>query len=183
LLAEISRSRLIASTRLAEEEMVLVTRPGARPRGVVSAEELNRTPLILGDGLRAALEMLLAGRGIALQVDTELNDHETIRLMVQQGVGASILPHASVYRECARGLAEAHRITAGGIFRTLALGTAVSRGPSAARQAVAELVTQVLADIEADGKLRPQIADPTAVAPSQPLPRMRGWVGAEAGPA
>jgi LysR family nitrogen assimilation transcriptional regulator len=183
LLAEISRSRLIASTRLAEEEMVLVTRPGARPRGVVSAEELNRTPLILGDGLRAALEMLLAGRGIALQVDTELNDHETIRLMVQQGVGASILPHASVYRECARGLAEAHRITAGGIFRTLALGTAVSRGPSAARQAVAGLVTQVLADIKADGKLRPQIADPTAVAPSQPLPRMRGWVGAEAGPA
>jgi hypothetical protein len=76
---------------------------------------------------------------------------------VQQGVGASILPHASVYRECARGLAEAHRITAGGIFRTLALGTAVSRGPSAARQAVAELVTQVLADIEADGKLRPRL--------------------------
>ena len=31
LMAEISRSRLIASTRLAEEEMVLVTRPGARP--------------------------------------------------------------------------------------------------------------------------------------------------------
>ena len=112
LMAEISRSRLIASTRLAEEEMVLVTRPGARPSGVVSAEELNRTPLILGDGLRAALEVLLAGRGIALQVDTELNDHETIRLMVQQGVGASILPHSSVCRECARGVAQAHRITA-----------------------------------------------------------------------
>ena len=31
LMAEISRSRLIALTRLAEEEMVLVTRPGARP--------------------------------------------------------------------------------------------------------------------------------------------------------
>ena len=114
LMAEISRSRLIALTRLAEEEMVLVTRPGARPRGFVTVEELNRTPLILGDGMRAALEVLLAGRGIALRVDTELDDHETIRLMVQQGVGASILPHSSVYRECARGLVEAHRITAVG---------------------------------------------------------------------
>jgi LysR family nitrogen assimilation transcriptional regulator len=156
LLSEISRSRLIVSTRLAEEEMALITAPGARPRTVVLAEELNRTPLILGDGLRAALDVLLAGHGIALQVDTELNDHETIRLMVQQGVGASILPHSSVYRECGRGLVEAHRITADGIFRTLALGTAASRGASAARQAAAEIVTQVLADIEADGKLRPQ---------------------------
>jgi len=102
-----------------------------------------------------------------LQVDTELNDHETIRLMVQQGVGASILPHASVFRECARGLAQAHRITAGGIFRTLALGTAVSRGPSAARQAVAELVTQVLADIEADGKLRPHLDEPADDVPKR----------------
>src|SRR6266545_7492871 len=31
LLSELSRSRLIVSTRLAQEEMVLVTKPGARP--------------------------------------------------------------------------------------------------------------------------------------------------------
>jgi DNA-binding transcriptional LysR family regulator len=136
LLSDVSRSRLIVSTRLAEEEMVLVTRPGARPPGVVSAEELSRTPLILGDGLRAAMDVLLAGRGIELQVDTELNDHETIRLMVQQGVGASILPHFSVFRECARGLAEAHRITAHGVLRTLALGVAATRSSSSARAAV-----------------------------------------------
>ncbi len=179
LLAEISKSRLILSSRLAEEEMVLVTRPGARPRGIVSAEELNRTPLILGDGLRAALDVLLAGRGIALQVDTELNDHETIRLMVQQGVGASILPYSSVCRECARGLAEAHRIIGGGIFRTLALGTAANRGPSAARQAVAEIVTEVLADIEADGKLRPDVGSLVAAAELPPRLHGRAKVGAQ----
>src|SRR5262249_6277967 len=160
LLSDISRSRLIVSTRLAEEEMVLVTKPGARPPGIVSAEELNRTPLILGDGLRAAMDVLLAGRGIELQVDTELNDHETIRLMVQQGVGASILPHSSVFRECARGLAEAHRITAQGVFRSLALGVAASRSTSSAREALAEMVRQVLLDIEAEGKLGPAVARP-----------------------
>ena len=95
---------------------------GARAPGVVTAAELRRTNLILGDGLRAAMDALLAGLGIELKVEIELNDHETIRRMVQQGVGASILPHASVAGECARGLAEAHRLTASGIFRTLALG-------------------------------------------------------------
>jgi LysR family transcriptional regulator, nitrogen assimilation regulatory protein len=173
LMPEIWRSRLIVSTRLAEEEMVLVTRPGARPPGIVSAEELNRTPLILGDGLRAALDVLLAGRGIALRIDTELNDHETIRLMVQQGVGASILPHSLVHRECARGLAQAHRITASGVLRTLALGVAASRGPSEARQAVAEAVSGVLGDIEAAGKLRPQIREPIADAAPRPRSRQR----------
>jgi LysR family nitrogen assimilation transcriptional regulator len=162
LLAEISRSRLILSTRLAEEEMVLVTRPGRRPPQIVSLEELSHTPLILGDGLRAAMETLLAGHRIELQVDTELNDHETIRLMVQQGVGASILPHSSVDRECARGLAEAHRITANGVFRTLALGVAANRNASSARDAVAEIVTQVVSDIDAEGKLRPRFTDHAA---------------------
>jgi len=144
LLSELSRS----STRLAEEEMVLVTKPGARVPGVVTAAELRRTSLILGDGLRAAMDALLAGLGIELKVETELNDHETIRRMVQQGVGASILPHASVAGECARGLAEAHRLTTTGIFRTLALGVAANRTSSVAREAVAQVVSSLMQDWE-----------------------------------
>jgi LysR family nitrogen assimilation transcriptional regulator len=168
LLAEISRSRLIVSTRLAEEEMVLVTKPGAWPGQIVSLAELRRIPLILGDGLRAAMETLLAGRDVDLQVETELNDHETIRLMVQQGVGASILPHSSVYRECMRGRAEAHRITPEGVFRTLALGVAANRSTSSARDAVADVVAQVIADIEAEGKFRPQLQEAVKAGRSRP---------------
>jgi len=153
LLSELSRSRLISSTRLAQEEMVLVTRPGARPSGIVGGEELSRTPLILGDGLRAAMDALLAGRGIELSVEIEVNDHETIRLMVQQGVGASILPYSSVARECARGLLDAHRIAEGGIFRTLARGVRVSRTASLAREAVVRTITQVVADMEREDRL------------------------------
>src|SRR5207237_5303024 len=136
LLSELSRSRLIVSTRLAQEEMVLVTRPGARPDGVVSGAELSRMPLVLGDGLRAAMDALLAGRGIELKVEIEVNDHETIRLMVQHGAAASILPYSSVARECAQSLLDAHRITEGGIFRTLALGVRASRTASLARERV-----------------------------------------------
>ena len=153
LLSELSRSRLIVSTRLAQEEMVLVTQPGARPPGVVGGEELSRTPLILGDGLRAAMDALLAGRGIELRVEIEVNDHETIRLMVQEGVAASILPYSSAARECARGLIEAHRITEGGIFRTLARGVRISRTASLAREAMVRTIGDVVASLERDGRL------------------------------
>src|SRR5436305_5537983 len=50
LLSELSRSRLLVSTRLAQEEMVLVTQPGVRPPGAVHGHELRETPLVLGDG-------------------------------------------------------------------------------------------------------------------------------------
>jgi LysR family nitrogen assimilation transcriptional regulator len=153
LLSELSRGRLIVSTRLAEEEMVLVTRPGARGRGAVSADELQRTALILGDGLRAAMDALLAGLGIELNVEVELNDHETIRLLVQQGAGAAILPHSSVSRECARGLIEAHRITEQGVFRALALGVRAGRNASLAREAVARTTAELIAEIESEGRL------------------------------
>jgi LysR family nitrogen assimilation transcriptional regulator len=153
IMSELSRSRLIVSTALAEEEMVLVTAPGSRQPGVVSASELRRTTLILGDGLRAAMDTLLAGLGIELTVAVELNDHETIRLMVQQGVGASILPHSSVARECGRGLAEAHRLTQTGVFRTLALGTVANRVTSTAREAATQVVKELVGEIAARGSL------------------------------
>ncbi len=161
LLSELSRSRLIVSTRLASEEMVLVTRAGARPCGIVDGEELGRTPLVLGDGLRAAMDMLLAGRGIELKVEIEVNDNETMRLMVQQGAAASILPYSSVARECAAGLLAAHRITADGIFRTLALGVRASRAASAARAAVARTIGDVVSDLERAGRLAlgPRLAE------------------------
>jgi LysR family nitrogen assimilation transcriptional regulator len=153
LLSELSRSRLIVSTRLAEEEMVLVTRPGARPPGIVGGDELSRTKLILGDGLRAAMDALLAGLEIELSVETELNDHETIRLMVQQGAGATILPLSSVSRECGRGLVEAHRITETGVFRTLALGVRASRNASLARDAIARTIRAMVEEMADEGRL------------------------------
>lgn len=162
LLSELSRSRLVLSTGLASEEMVLVTRPGARPQGVVTGAELSRTPLVLGDGLRAAMDALLAGRGVELNVAIEVNDHETIRLMVQQGAAASILPYSSIARECSRGLVEAHRLTAEGIFRALALGVRVSRSASLARDAVARTITRIVADLERDGRFSSNPARRTA---------------------
>jgi LysR family nitrogen assimilation transcriptional regulator len=160
LLSELSRSRLVVSTRLAQEEMVLVTKPGARTPGTVSGEELQQMPLVLGDGLRAAMDALLAGRGIELKVDTEVNDHETMRLMVQRGAAASVLPYSSVAKECERGLLEAHRLTDSGVFRTLALGVRASRTASLAREAVVRTITRLVAEMDNDGRLSLAATDP-----------------------
>jgi len=170
LLSELSRSRLIQSTRVAEEEMVLVTRPGARAGGAVAGDELQRTPLILGDGLRAAMDALLAGHGVELAVETELNDHETIRLMVQQGAGAAVLPLSSVSRECARGLLEAHRITEKGVFRTLALGVRASRNASLAREAVARTIRAMVEEMDDGGRLAMAAKRPAPRRSSKPVP-------------
>jgi DNA-binding transcriptional LysR family regulator len=132
---------------------VLVTRPGARAAGIVDGDELSRTGLILGDGLRAAMDALLAGLDIELQVETELNDHETIRLMVADGAGAAVLPLSSVSRECTRGLLEAHRITETGVFRTLALGVRASRNASLARDAAARTIRAMVEEMEGEGRL------------------------------
>lgn len=153
LMSELSRSRMIASTPLAEEEMVLVTKAGARPPGIVTADELRRTPLILGDGLRAAMAALLAGHGITLNVRTELNDHETIRLMVAHGAGAAVLPLSSVSRECADGLLAAHRITERGVFRSLALGVRANHDASLARDAVAGTIGTMIEEMGDAGRL------------------------------
>jgi LysR family transcriptional regulator, nitrogen assimilation regulatory protein len=169
LLSELSRSRLIQSTRVAEEEMVLVTRPGARAGGVVGGDELQRTPLILGDGLRAAMDALLAGQGIELNVQTELNDHETIRLMVAQGAGAAVLPLSSASRECARGFLEAHRITEKGVFRTLALGVRASRNASLAREAVARTIRAMIEEMDDSGRLAIVAKRPASRRSSKPV--------------
>jgi DNA-binding transcriptional LysR family regulator len=140
--------------------MVLVTKAGARPSGVVTGDELHQTPLILGDGLRAAMDALLAGHEVELSVETELNDHETIRLMVQQGAGATVLPLSSVSREGARGLLEAHRITEKGVFRTLALGVRASRNASLAREAVARTIRGMIEEMDGEGRLAIQAKRP-----------------------
>lgn len=158
LLSEMSSSPMIASTRLAEEEMVLVTKARARAPGNVSGDELRRTPLILGDGLRAAMDALLAGLDIELNVRTELNDHETIRLMVAHGAGAALLPLSSVSRECEGDLLAAHRIAERGVFRTLALGVRANRDASLARDAVERTIRGMIEEMDNAGRLTLPIA-------------------------
>ena len=66
-----------------------------------------------------------------------------------------------------------------GLCRTLALGVAARRSGAAARDAVAEIVTPVLSDIEADGTRRPRVEDPATDARAS-RPRVQGRVTGQA---
>ena len=99
------------------------------------------------------MDALLAGRGIELKVAIEVNDHETIRLMVSRASRPRSCPIRRWRGNAPRGLVEAHRLTADGIFRTLALGVRVSRSASLAREAVARAITEIVAGLERGGRL------------------------------
>ena len=157
IIAGMQRNRMIAATLVAREEMVLICAAGRQGDGdrggdgIVSAAELAATPLILGDGTKAALELLLDGHGIALRLETEVNDPESIRLLVQRGFGATILPYGAVRRDCEAGLVRARRLTESGIFRSLFVATPAARSSSPAREAALAVVRAVLAEMDAAG--------------------------------
>jgi hypothetical protein len=66
-----------------------------------------------------------------------------------------------------------------GLCRPLALGVVARRGGASARDAVAEIVTPVLSEIEADGMRLPRVQDPaTDVRASRP--RVQGRVAGQA---
>ncbi len=144
-------SRRLSIYPLAQEEMVLVTAPGARRPGPVDPSDLDGAPLILSDGLRTILETLLSPAMLARQVILELTSIETIRIMVRQGTGESILPFSVLQADPEPSRLSAHRIGEAGIHRKLALVHAATRRLSAAGQAVMASVRAIFADLDGRG--------------------------------
>jgi len=60
---------------------------------------------------------------------------------------------SSVSKECARGLLAAHRITATGVYRTLALGVRAGRNASPAREAAARMLRAMIDEMADEGRL------------------------------
>lgn len=149
IMADISRSRLLITHELALEEMVLVTPLGRHKGPSVSAKELAATPLILTEAIRTMCNMLLEPRGVSLKVEMVLNSLETIRLMVQDGLCSTILPHSIIRRDHAMKLVDVHRLIDGGIQRQLIIAAPEGRTVSSATEATADMIRRVTEEIEA----------------------------------
>ena len=147
VMADIAATRLVATTPIAMEEMVLVTRPNARPPRRVNRTELMQTPLILTEAIRTIMNGLLLGRGITLQIEMVLNSLETIRLMAQQGVCATILPCSIARHDHENGLLDMHSLLDGSIQRQLVLARPQGRPFSRASEAVSGLISAVTAEL------------------------------------
>jgi LysR family transcriptional regulator, nitrogen assimilation regulatory protein len=151
VVTEPAPSRRLSIHPLAQEEMVLATARGSRRDGPVDPGDLDGAPLILSDGLRTILETLLPSPMLARQVILELNSIETIRIMVRQGTGESILPLSVLQADSEPNRLSAHRIGEAGLFRKLALVHAATRRLSAAGQAVMASVRAIFADLDERG--------------------------------
>lgn len=151
LVTEPAPSRRLSIHSLAQEEMVLVRAPGPYREGPVSLDEIGGTTLILSDGLRTILENLLPSSMLARQTVLELNSIETIRIMVRQGIGHSILPLSLLQAEPETNRLAVHRVGDKGLFRKVALVHAATRRVSAAGQAVTASVRSIFRDLEERG--------------------------------
>jgi LysR family nitrogen assimilation transcriptional regulator len=148
--ADIAPSRLLIADQLVCEEMVLVTPPGQRrKKGPVSAKELLSTSLVLTEAIRTMCNMLLSPHGVALKGEMVLNSLETIRLMVQDGSCATILPYSITRRDHAMKLVDAHRLLDGSIQRQLVIAASEGRTVTSATEATAAMIRTVTREIEA----------------------------------
>lgn len=93
---------------LGEYETVLVLAPehALASRELVTASELVGQPLLLmeaGTNLRHYVDELFASTGVVLAPTMELDSVETIKRMVEVGLGISLLPRVAVETEVAAG--------------------------------------------------------------------------------
>ncbi len=156
VMTDTAPSRLVATAKLVDEDIVLAQAAdrssGHRPRPhSVSGAELSRTPLIMTDPLRLIIEPALERAGIRLNVETELNAIETIRLMVHQRLGATLMPYSVVQADCRAGLLEARVVVEPQLRRTLVYATRANRRPAVALQELERAVRAEMMELDGAG--------------------------------
>lgn len=97
---------------LVEEEVLLVGRPGSKPRNrePVTPAELADMPLVLPsrpNASRRLLDLWGASSGVTLKFAMEVDDHAITRALVREGIGFTLLTRGAVEAELRRGDVEA----------------------------------------------------------------------------
>lgn len=157
LLNNAPRSKHLAAEVLLVEELFLIG-PGdgkAGKTGVATMKQLARKPLILPSqphGLRELVDHVSIRHGISLKVDYEINALSTIKDLVEDGAGSTMLPYAAVYSEVKQGRMTASRIKGGPFTQTVVLATATQQPLTLAGQKVLECIKQEVRELYASGK-------------------------------
>lgn len=93
---------------LLEQKVLAVVGPGHRLAQVpvTTLREFATEPLILfvrGSGFRAYLDAIFAGGGVTPKVQMELDNVEAIKVLVETGLGASLVPEVAARAEVSDG--------------------------------------------------------------------------------
>jgi LysR family transcriptional regulator, nitrogen assimilation regulatory protein len=136
---------------LFDEEMVLVTIPGKISARFVDAETLSAIPLVLSDGLRGLVDKFLEPFGKKSNVLTSINAIETMRLMAERGVGATVLPRSTLRNEPAAGIVDLFPISENGLHRKIIVSWLAARHLSVAVRAVVKTICCIAEQQKSEG--------------------------------
>ena len=157
LLNNAPRLKHLAAEDLLVEELFLVTPPSGSSKNIRTAtlKDVEKNPLILPSrphGLREHVDHVSIKQGISLNVAYEINALSTIKDLVEDGAGSTLLPYAAVFREAKEGRVSAYRIKGQPFTQTVVLATPTQRPLSLAGHKVLDCIKQEVQALHSDGK-------------------------------
>lgn len=138
----------IVTEPLCEEGMYLVALKGKqRLPPTTKVSSLEHIPLILPgptEGLRILMEVVAARIGIQLKINLEADAFNSIRMLVEDGHGYSVLPYPAVQLEVERGIFQVSRLVEPEVTRRLVLATCPARIPAPGLNELVRLIRKVV---------------------------------------
>lgn len=138
---------------LLEEELVMLLPPGAEQTAPLSFDALTRWPLILpsrAHGLRKMLERKMRTQRIPLETAIDVDSYTSIKRLVENGYGCSVLPYHSVAEEGRNGRLTVQRFAEPRLWRGAYLAQATPQRMTRAASAVSDLLKEAVAELIAD---------------------------------
>jgi LysR family nitrogen assimilation transcriptional regulator len=146
--------RGLASVPLLEEELLLFgPADAALPAGPLPFAQCAALPMILpssGQGLRAQIDEAAAARDCPLVPGIELDAYPGIKLLVERGLGYSLLPAHAGQAELREGRLRAWALEPP-LLSTVHLARPTDRPPSRAAEAVALICLDTMRELVASG--------------------------------
>ena len=147
---------------LIEEELLLIgprKTPEALRSGVVTPATLGALPMILPShphGIRVLVDAMMNQHHLTPEIECEIDSLSTTLQLVEQGVGYTILPYASVIGRINAGQVVAMRLAGRSLVRQLVLATSTQRPTTLATRSLAKAVTQLVRDLVNEGVWMPK---------------------------
>jgi len=158
-----TNSSLLA-TPLLLEDLFLVSSPLRQSGGEsISIEALRDIPMILPgpqSGLRRAVDHAFQQRGITINLQMELQSVTTVKQLVEDGEGWTVLPFGAVFREVAAGRLFAQRIDSREMMATLVCASAKGLPFTRAGRFALHLINDAVREAVSAGRLRGEVLAP-----------------------
>jgi LysR family transcriptional regulator, nitrogen assimilation regulatory protein len=149
MLFDFARSSSLIAEPLLSEDLYAICPPGTRSDDIPLTEAAALPLIVPGrpHGLRETIEKAARGLGLTLNVTAEIDALPQIKMLVQRGVGSSILSGSAVREEWRGRALEVRRIIEPGLERTVTLCHLKGRPLSGAAEAVREVLLRVIRDL------------------------------------